>query len=197
MNNTAIVILAAGSSSRLGMMKQLLHLNNKTLLQHVIDEAIESGADPIVAVTGANADKISKEINTERVKIAFNNEWEEGMASSIVAGVHAAISYNNSTENIIIAVCDQPFISSSLFKQLYQTHQEGTKHIVASTYADTTGTPALFNRKYFDPLMSLTGDEGAKKLLNAYRNDVDTVDFPKGNIDIDTEADYQQVLKKM
>jgi molybdenum cofactor cytidylyltransferase len=195
MNNTAIIILAAGSSSRLGVMKQLLHLHNKTLLQHVIDEAIESGGDLIVTVTGANADKVLKEINPERVKIVFNEKWEEGMASSIVAGVHAAITYNHSVENIIIAVCDQPFISSSLFKQLYQIHQEGTKHIVASAYADTIGTPALFNRKYFDPLMSLTGDEGAKKLLKTYRNDVATVEFSHGNIDIDTQEDYENFNK--
>ena len=87
MNNTAIVILAAGNSSRFGSAKQLLHFNNKTLLQHVIDEAIDAGAEPIVVVTGANADEVSKEIKSNKVEIVFNKDWKEGMASGIVAGV--------------------------------------------------------------------------------------------------------------
>ncbi|MFN2439479.1 MAG: NTP transferase domain-containing protein [Chitinophagaceae bacterium] len=196
MNNTAIIILAAGSSSRFGITKQLLHFNNKTLLQHVIDEASESGAEPIVVVTGANTHEISKEINKERVQFAFNDKWEEGMASSIVAGVHAAITYNNGMENIIITVCDQPFVSSSLFKQLYNTQEEGVKHIVASVYAETIGTPALFTQKYFDALLALTGDEGAKKILKANVEDVAMVNFPQGAIDVDTQKDYEALIDK-
>jgi molybdenum cofactor cytidylyltransferase len=92
MNNTAIIILAAGSSSRFGNIKQLLHFNNKTLLQHVIDEAIESGAENIVVVTGANADEVSKDIKDEKVTVVFNEQWEEGMASGIVAGLKKTIT---------------------------------------------------------------------------------------------------------
>lgn len=195
MNNTAIIILAAGNSSRFGATKQLLQLNNETLLQHVIDEAIESGAEPIVVVTGAHADEVSKGIIKQQAQVVFNHKWEEGMASSIVAGAHAAITYNNGIENIIIAVCDQPFISSSLFKQLYQTHEE-TKHIVASAYADTIGTPVLFTQKYFDALLALTGDEGAKKILKANAEDVATVEFLQGAVDIDTQKDYEDLLDK-
>lgn len=196
MNNTAIIILAAGNSSRFGSTKQLLQFNNKTLLQHVIDEAIESGAEPIVVVIGANANEISKEIKSDKAEIVFNKDWEEGMASGIVAGLKKAITLNNDIENAIIAVCDQPFISSALFKQLYKTKNENLKHIVASTYANTIGTPALFTQKYFDTLMSLIGDEGAKKILLANKHDVITIDFPQGGIDIDTQDDYKKLLDK-
>jgi molybdenum cofactor cytidylyltransferase len=198
MNNTAIIILAAGSSSRFGIVKQLLHFNNKTLLQHAIDEAVVAGAEHVIVVTGANADVISNDINIDNqpVQFLFNDKWKEGIASGIRAGVHAAITYNNDIEKIIIAVCDQPFISSSLFKQLYQKHEEGVEHIIACAYADTIGTPALFTQKYFDALLALTGDEGAKKILNANADDVAIVDFPQGNIDIDTEEDYHKLLDK-
>ncbi len=196
MNNTAIIILAAGNSSRFGSAKQLLHFNNKNLLQHVIDEAIESSAAPVIVVTGANADKISKDLISKQVQIVFNEDWKEGMASSIVAGVKKSITLNNDIENIIIAVCDQPFVSANLFRQLHQTQNESLKHIVACSYADTIGTPALFTQKYFDALMSLTGDEGAKKILLANNDDVATIDFPQGNIDIDTQKDYDDLLDK-
>jgi len=196
MNDTSIIILAAGNSSRFGGTKQLLHFNGKTLLQHAVDEAMEAGAEPVVVVTGANAKEVAGSINIDKVEVVFNEHWEEGMASGIVAGVNAAITYNNNIEKIIIAVCDQPFISSSLFHQLYQTQNEGVQHIVASAYADTIGTPVLFTQKYFDALLSLKGDEGAKKVLLANKDDVATIDFPQGVIDIDTEKDYKDLLDR-
>jgi molybdenum cofactor cytidylyltransferase len=196
MNNTAIIILAAGNSSRFGSAKQLLHFNNKTLLQHVIDEAVNAGAEPIVVVTGANAEDITKKIHHENVEIVYNENWQQGLASGIVAGVQKVITLNNDVEKIIIAVCDQPFVSSALFKQLYQTQNEGMHHIVASAYADTIGTPVLFTQKYFDALLSLTGDEGAKKILKTHADDVATIDFPQGAIDIDTKKDYEDLLDR-
>jgi molybdenum cofactor cytidylyltransferase len=196
MNNTGIIILAAGSSSRFGKVKQLLHFNNKTLLQHVIDEAIESGAENIIVVTGANADKVSENIKDEKVTIVFNAQWKEGMASGIATGLKKAITLNNDIEKVIIAVCDQPFVTAALFQQLYQTQNEGVQRIVASSYADTVGTPALFTQKYFDALMSVKGDEGAKKILKANVDDVATVDFPQGAIDIDTQKDYEDLLDR-
>ena len=194
MNNTGIIILAAGNASRFGSIKQLLHFNNKTLLQHVIDEAVDAGAEPIVVVTGANDDTVTKHINNELVKIVYNENWQQGMASGIAAGVQKAITLNNDIENIIISVCDQPFVSATLFRQLYQTQNTSVQHIVASAYADTVGTPALFTQKYFDALLSLTGEEGAKKIIKANADDVTTIDFPQGAIDIDTTKDYKDLL---
>ena len=196
MNNLGIIILAAGSSSRFGNTKQLLHFKGKTLLNHTIEEAIHAGAQPVVVVTGANADEISKEIKNEKVEIVFNENWEQGMASGIVVGLKKAIILNKELKNVIITVCDQPFVSSSLFKQLFQRQNESTKHIVASAYANTIGTPALFTIKYFDALMGLAGDQGAKGLLKKYSEDLATVDFPDGYIDIDTQEDYENLLKR-
>jgi len=196
MNNTAIIILAAGNSSRFGNIKQLVHFNNKTLLQHAIDEAIAFGAEPVIVVTGAKADEVLKKTGTSQVQVVFNEEWKEGIASGIVCGVRAAITYNNNIEKIIIAVCDQPFISSSLFSELFQMQEKNLQHIVACAYADTVGTPVLFTQKYFDALMDLKGDEGAKMILKANAGDVATVDFPQGNIDIDTRQDYENLLDR-
>jgi molybdenum cofactor cytidylyltransferase len=196
MNNTSIIILAAGSSSRFGNIKQLLHFNNKTLLEHAIDEAVESGAENIVVVTGAEKEQVSKDIANEKVTITFNEQWKEGMASGIVAGLKKVITLNNDVEKVIIAVCDQPFVTAALFQQLYQTQNEGVQHIVACSYADTIGTPALFTQKYFDALLSLKGDEGAKKILKANVDDVATVDFPQGAIDINTRKDYEDLLDR-
>lgn len=194
MNNTGIVILAAGASSRFGSIKQLLHFNGKTLLQHVIDEAETAGANPVVVVTGANANEVSASITDSKVNIVFNKDWSNGMASGIVAGVHKIKGLDNAIEKIILAVCDQPFVNASVFEQLVQVHQETGKHIVACAYADTTGTPVLFTRKYFDLLTGLTGDSGAKLIIKQHSEDVATVDFPKGAVDIDTPEDLASLL---
>ncbi len=194
MNNSGIIILAAGESSRFGNIKQLLPFNGKTLLQHVIDEAAKAGAQPIVVITGANATKVTASIATGKVNILVNENWQEGMASGIVTGVQNIVNLNEGIKKIIVAVCDQPFVTSALFEQLERMQNESGKPIVACTYADTIGTPALFTIKYFDQLLSLKGDEGAKKILKSNKKDVTMVDFPKGEIDIDTQKDYENLV---
>ena len=194
MNNTGILILAAGSSSRFGSAKQLVNYNKKTLLQHVIDEAVFSGAEPVIVVTGANADEITKEIRNDDVHIAFNDHWQKGMAGSIVTGLRAAMAYK--VDKIIISVSDQPFVSALLFNKLYHAQEESGQPIAACAYAETIGTPALFTQKYFDALLSLDGEQGAKKILQANKEHMAIVDFPEGYIDIDTAADFKNLLEQ-
>src|SRR5690242_10398858 len=183
MSNTGIVILAAGSSSRFGVPKQLAQYNGKTLLQHVIDEARTADPICIAVVTGANENEISSSIANNKVKLIFNKDWAKGMATGIVAGVNAMNQIDKDVDKIIIAVCDQPFVSSALFNQLDRVQKETGKSIIASSYAGTMGTPVLFTRKYFDQLLRLTGDTGAKQILRDHKEDVATVDFPEGVID--------------
>ena len=190
MHNTGIVILAAGNSSRLGSPKQLLPFQNKNLLQHVIDEATAAGAAPVIVVTGARSEVVSAAIDTSKADVIWNEKWLEGKASGIVAGVQRIVSSYPQVEHIILAVCDQPFVTAGLFVQLFDKQQYSEKNIVASAYADTLGTPVLLGRKYFDALLGLEKDEGARKILMAHNNDVAGVDFPLGHIDIDTQEDY-------
>jgi molybdenum cofactor cytidylyltransferase len=195
MNNTGILILAAGSSSRFGAIKQLARYNNKTLLQHTIDEAVLAGAEPVIVVIGANADVISKDIRNEAAQFVLNANWQQGMAGSIVAGLQAAIA-DGKTDKVIIAVSDQPYVSSFLFEKLVQAQEESEQPIVASAYANTIGTPVLFTKIFFDALLNLQGDQGAKKILQANKEHVAKVDFPEGNMDIDTAADYKNLIDK-
>jgi len=191
--DTGIIILAAGSSSRLGRPKQLLVYNHKTLLQHVIDEAKLADLSPIVVVIGANADELSKSSNLSGTNIIINDSWETGMSSSIAAGLAALI--DNKPQNMILSVCDQPQINAQLFSDLVRMKNKTGSGIVASAYAGTLGTPVLFNEKYYDALLNLTGNEGAKKLLNLHQNEVSFIPFEDGQIDIDTEEDYLNLQK--
>ncbi|KQT26132.1 hypothetical protein ASG22_05535 [Chryseobacterium sp. Leaf405] len=191
---TAILILAAGNSSRLGEPKQLLNFEGKTLLKHVVEEALKVSKS-VVVVTGSNHFQISKEIENLQVKIIENMNWNEGMGSSIKIGVNQLLDLFPTVENCIISVCDQPFIKAPVFSELIQKQKDSQKGIVASKYSETLGTPVLFTKKYFKDLSELSGQEGAKKLLPKFKDDIAKINFEKGEIDIDTQSDYQKLIQ--
>lgn len=193
MNQTGIIILAAGNASRFGSAKQLLSFNNKSLLQHAIDEAATAQLGSVIVVTGANAELISHSLHHHSIQIVYNEHWQQGMASSIVAGLSKMV-LNKDINEVIITVCDQPFVTAHLFTELREMKTESGKNIVACAYADTIGTPVLFTQKYFDKLLQLQGDEGAKKLLKLFADDVVSISFPQGIIDIDTKDDFEKLL---
>lgn len=190
-NNTGIVILAAGSSSRLGKPKQLLEYDGQSLLQHVIDAAVSSEAATIVVVLGANSELISKQIDTSKVYLTENSEWEEGMASSVRNGLSALQGISPTTDAVIFMVCDQPYVSASLINDLIETQKETGKAIVTCNYGEAIGPPALFYKSLFHELMQLKGDAGAKKIIQQHSDEVATVLFEKGKIDIDTREDFE------
>jgi molybdenum cofactor cytidylyltransferase len=189
-----IVILAAGNSSRLGEPKQLLCYENKTLIRRIAEAAASVANVTLVVVTGYDAGQITAELESVTYSPAHNADWPTGMASSVRSGLSQLLLVNPAVESVILAVSDQPFATTTLFEMLISKANETNSGIVASAYADTLGTPVLFTKKYFDALLSLTGTEGAKKLLKKFENDVSSVPFPSGAIDIDTKQDYQKLL---
>ena len=193
---TGIIILAAGNSSRMGRPKQLLNYKGKTLLQTVIDEALKTDCKPIIVVLGASADEIVAKHENIQVNFVTNESWESGMASSIVAGLSTLINNDSDKESVIIAVADQAFIKMSNFNNLIEKQRETGKNIIASKYAETIGTPVLFKKDYFEALLSLKGAEGAKSILKQYPHEVETVIFELGEIDIDTETDYNNLISQ-
>src|SRR5688572_7308214 len=112
--NIGVVLLAAGTSSRLGTPKQLLRYNSQTLLKHSLQMATSSNAHPVVVVLGAFAETIAKETSIGAVHVVVNADWPEGMASSIRTGVKALLETDPDVEALILMVCDQPFVTDSL-----------------------------------------------------------------------------------
>lgn len=189
MLDTTIIILAAGRSARLGTPKQLLPFKNSTLLQHVTNEAIATGAGKVIVVTGAYQEAVTAHLQHLPVQIIHNPDWASGMASSIRKGIEMITDIDKA----ILTVCDQPYISAALFHLLQQTGNQTRKGIIASRYADTTGTPVLFSSHYFSRLSKLQGEHGAKKIIQQFPDDVATVPFEKGHIDIDQKDDYEKL----
>lgn len=191
----AIIILAAGSSSRLGSPKQLLMFEGKSLLQRAIDEAIASGIGDAVVITGANHDRIVSSLSGSKADFIYNKRWQQGMASSMQTGLSALLAKYPDLDTVIVILCDQPYVSSMLLRELLAKRKTTDKGIIACEYKDTLGVPVLFSRAYFDALLSLKGTEGAKKIIAANVEDTDSIHFAQGAVDIDTKDDYENLIK--
>jgi len=194
-SSIAVIILAAGRSARLGSPKQLLSYRGKNLLQHSIDTALESMASPILVVLGSGKDAIRKELEQTQILILENSSWESGMASSISCGITNLQIIAPESEAVILMVCDQPFVNAKLLNDLITKHKDSKQSIIASSYANTLGTPALFHKSLFVELLALQGESGAKSLIKKYNQQVGFVSFDQGSIDIDTRENYRNLPK--
>jgi len=191
-----IVLLAAGSSSRMGQSKQLLSIDGRPLLLKSAEAALGAGANKTFVVLGANEEAHRKIIHHLPLVIVSNPDWEKGMGTSLRTGLTSALELVPGTEAVMIVVCDQPLITSEHLKTLIQKYRSTRNAIVASAYAGTLGVPALFDQSLFQQLLAIEDDQGAKKILMDHADSVLSIDFPGGAIDLDTPEDYQAFMKR-
>jgi molybdenum cofactor cytidylyltransferase len=194
-NHCGILILAAGQSARLGIPKQLLDYEGLSLIKRVAQTALESGIGKVTVVLGANAEQIRTELDMPALCLVENRGWEEGMASSVRAGVRAITAMDRDTDGLMILVCDQPYLGKTVLQQLIQLQRESGLPLAACVYDGKAGTPALFHKTVFPELLELTGDTGARKLINSYGDQVAQLTFEEGKIDIDTKEDYEKLTR--
>jgi molybdenum cofactor cytidylyltransferase len=181
----AAVVLAAGSSSRLGRPKQLLQYRGSPLVRRAASAALDAGCDPVAVVIGPEREKIVAALHGLALQIVPNEVWFDGIGTSIRAGLTAV----SESDAVVLLVCDQPKVDASLVRQLIARQAETSCPMVATHYAGTRGVPALFTRACFEQLLSLPDDSGAKALLEARPDEVATVEFPAAAWDIDTPED--------
>jgi len=189
-----VVILAGGQSKRLGSPKQLLQVEGTTLLERTISAAQELGDGPVVVVLGAHAELILPEVRQAGIEVILNTDWQEGMASSLRAGIRHVEARHPQIDGILFLVCDQPFLQADLLQRLINLQASADLPVAACRYGDRLGTPALFHQSVFSLLLDLKGDTGARKLLEGMADQVAVLDFEKGIYDIDTREDYERLL---
>ena len=192
--NIGIIVLAAGSSSRMGRSKQLLEIDGEPLLCRCVNHALAASPSHVVVVLGANEKPHRELLEKLRVDIVSNFYWKTGMGSSIKTGLNYLIQSDAELDAVILMVCDQPALTSEHLQELMLKFHEKKKAIIASGYSDSKGVPVLFGRSFFSNLLLLSDDQGAKKIVEQFPGQVETVSFPKGSIDLDTEEDYQNYL---
>ncbi len=165
-----------------------------SLLKNAVTEAQKTN-QPVYVVLGANLTEIEKELLDVDVQLLYNEDWSKGIGTSIAMGVQVIRDLNPEAGGAIIMVCDQPYLNGDLLQQLILTQDQTHKTIVVSKYADGGGTPALFDKKFFDLLVALKGDRGASQILKSNLESIEYIRFDKGHIDLDTEEAYDQYLR--
>lgn len=189
---TAVLLLAAGASSRMGQPKMFLIWRGKTFLEHTV-LAATSISTPVFVVTGEHTSAIATALQHNEVQLIPNEQWQEGMGTSISTGVAGIAQAGFAPDALIIVVCDQPFITAGLLQEMIAEKESSGKGMVGCSYDNTIGTPVLFDKTYFPALQQLHGQQGAKRLLQQFPGEVATVPFPLGNMDIDTPEDYERL----
>jgi molybdenum cofactor cytidylyltransferase len=190
MTKLHILLLAAGASTRLGQAKQLVKIGSRTLLERTCDVALTIENQGVIVVLGAHCEAIKPAVEHLPVQILVNENWQAGMGSTIACGMAQLPSDANA---VLLLLCDQPLVTTELLEELMGKYRENTGQIIASAYGGSFGPPAVFGQQYFSELSALNGQEGAKKLMERHRERLLLVDFPKGEMDVDTEEDLKRL----
>lgn len=193
-NDIPVLLLAAGASVRLGQPKQQVVFNGNPLLVHAVQQAHQSGRH-VYVVLGAHAVRHQTVLAPEMATVYVNPNWQRGMGHTLKFGLRALLQARPELEAVIVAVCDQPFLSAAVFRQLAGACHPATGALVACRYASGWGVPALFGKKFFEDLLRLPDEAGAKSLLQHHAPNVCWVSFPLGHIDIDTPEDLAALAK--
>ncbi len=191
MKNIAVLVLAAGKSSRMNGIKQLEKINNKTLLDITLEKLKCIFSDEIYCVLGANADKIKAEMTSKNIQFIENPNYEKGLSSSIISGIQYFKKEALQFDGIYILLADQPAIEIAYLESLLVLFKEHKDIIIASNYGTKLGVPAIFPKKYFPELLLIKGDKGAKEFINQRKNEVVCPESSTNFFDIDTKEDLE------
>jgi molybdenum cofactor cytidylyltransferase len=194
----AIILLAAGQSSRFGSSKMQATINGQPLLKHALhtfDTLLGALSDcNLTVVLGPNQTALQALTGEHRTVVCHDANM--GIGHSISYGVRQALKMHKDTQGLMIALADQVAITSKDYRKLVHVFQQG-KQLVAARYHGVYGAPAIFDRRYASELMSLRGDQGARRVLKEHATELTTVAIASAALDIDTPQDLQHYLQSI
>lgn len=190
------IILAAGLSSRMGAAKQLLKLGEQPIIRVVTKNVLASRVGEVIVVTGHRAEEVGAEICDLPVRIVFNPGYARGQGSSLVAGAKAVSS---KALGFIIFMCDQPLITAPLIDHIIENFVNCNCSAMRPTYQGVPGHPVALGRSLLTELVSLNGDEGARKILARLGDQVCylPVDDDAVILDADTPEDLEGIRRRL
>lgn len=189
------VILAAGTSRRLGRPKQLLELGGEPLLRHTVRNAMAAGLDEVVLVLGNRAEEIAASVGELGQRTVVNPSFAAGQSTSLLVGIAAA---RPEADGVMVMLGDQPLVSAAAMDRVIDAFRQGRQAVVQATYAGAPGNPVLFDRSLLGELASVTGDEGARGVVRRHRDEAAMVEVGDvaDVVDVDTEADYEALVER-
>jgi CTP:molybdopterin cytidylyltransferase MocA len=176
---------------RMRRPKVLLEIDGDPMVRRVVMNVIAIGARPVIVVAGPEVDGIRSALASLEAAIVENRDWQEGLGSSIRRGIESLA--DGAVDGALVLLADQPFVTQDHLRGLVAAF-EGGEDPVATRYGDSRGVPALFGSKWFTDLRALTGDRGAKTILD--RSGATAVGDGAPPVDIDTEEDYERASRR-
>lgn len=181
-----VLVLAAGAARRFGSAKQLVRINGEPLLHRAVARASEMAGGAVTVVLGAHAAELTPLLKHSPASVIINRQWEEGLASSLRAGV---AQLPPGTEAVMITLADQAAITTHDLRRLVAGWRRQPDLLVAASYEGRMGVPAIFPSSCFGDLLALRGDEGARLVLRRMSDRCLRIPMPNASIDIDTPED--------
>lgn len=193
----AILILAAGESSRMGeQTKQILAWKDNTLLGTAVAQAKASIANHTYVVLGAKEEVIKAEVNLESATVIQNVQWRNGLGSSIATGVAYLEAKGVTPDALLIMLADQPLIDTNYLNKMMGNWIGNPSKIITTQYKNHSGVPAIFGNEYFEELQKLNQDFGAKDIIAANDGVILALDPDGKEVDIDSWEAYEALVKK-
>lgn len=193
MQRTAIVILAAGGSRRLGQPKQLLYIMGEPLLRRIVRIAADANPDHLIVVLGSSAYDCVPVIRNCGADIVVNPFWESGLAGSIRLGVERA--EEEGAELILLLLADQPWLNADVIQQFFDRAHGERDMIIAARYEGILGAPMMFGSDWFPKLKTLEGDQGARSIVAKQGDRVQVIEWSDGAVDVDTPEDLAGLMR--
>jgi molybdenum cofactor cytidylyltransferase len=178
-----IVVLAAGGSSRLGQPKQLVSLGGRPALHIVVTTAMAIAGQAVTVVVGAHARDLTHLLAHTSASVIVNRHWEEGMASSLRAGVN---SLPATCDAVLVLLGDQVMVTSDDLRRLVSAWRAAGEGVATATYERHVGVPAIFPRHCFADLLALRGDQGARSVIERNHDRLTRVPMSNAAVDLDT-----------
>ncbi len=195
MSRVAAAILAAGTSSRLGTPKQLLNLDGQSVLSHTLNAVRQSRVDLILVALGHEQARIEQLVDLSGATIVTNPDYAEGQSTSVVALVR---ELPQDVDAVVFVLGDQPLVEPAAIDALIDAYRSDGATIIQPRYAEGRGNPILIAREYFPELLDLTGDVGARPVLERHRDQITLVDVSSFSRpgDIDTTEDFEAIQRQ-
>ncbi len=191
-SGVSAIVLAAGMSTRMGRVKQLLPVQGEPLLQIVLDTLSQTAVDEIVLVLGFEADEIRRHMRLGSARVVINEAFRQGMSTSLRAGIS---NLAPEAQAALIVLADQPFLQSQTIDHLIAKYLEAKPKIAIPTHEGSRGNPVLVDRCLFPELKGLTGDVGFRATFGKHARDILEVPVNDRGIllDLDTAVDLENI----
>lgn len=186
----AVIVLAAGASTRMGRQKLTLPLaDGRPLVRAAVEQVLAADLDDVVVVLGREAEAVASALRGLPIRTVVNPRYAEGQSTSLRAGLDALAQ---DTEAAVVALGDQPLPDPRLLRQLVEAFRASGRPIVAPLYRDGRGNPVLFAASLFDELRGVQGDRGGRPVIARDPQRVAEVPVDaRMPADIDTPEDYE------